>query len=703
MANLLFITIVFGLTLNINAQQKNIVKNVGHQRVVKSMAFSPDGKYLLVGYDTNNIQVWDLQSGKQIATLKQKGGVNSLSLSPDGFYLASGNNDSTIKIWNVQDWKEVHSFPKEKSPVKTIAFSSDGKILASGAYQTIKLWNLKTFKEIKRFSGHSSYISSLSFSADGKYLASGSEDFKVKLWDLKTKEEIRCLDSHTDWVNSISFSPDGKFLASGSSDKTVRLWDIQSRKKNVPLHRHNGAVKSVVFSPNGLYLASGGADKKIKMWDLAGARTIRTLTQNTIVNCLVFSSDGQHIASGNEDGSVVIWETSTGKQLLTILGGFPTLSDWIVYAPNGNYDGINCNKYIQDLSGVVLNDFPTKEGNYFSGILAEVFGFKQIIPDLIPPTIQLDTDSILEVSQNEFIIGGTATDQSGILLVLVNGIKSNNENGRFRCKLSLKVGLNLFQIYAYDKAGNMSSQSLTITFKPSLRKDYALLFYESDYTNSNLPNLRGTKRNADSLADILQNKYGFNTSVFANYSASEIQNTLNEYRKKSYTTNDQLLIYFAGHGQKGNADTTGYLVCADNTRITHRDFNKWAAIDSCKHILMVLDACYSGLALSIHMIGDSPPEYNPRTKDEYLKELFKIKPSRKALTSGEGKVSIPFDGLSEFTGSLINALKNNHGKLFNIFTYNELKSKLGNEYLKLESGNFYNQDEADGTFIFIKK
>ena len=703
MANLLFITIVFGLTLNINAQQKIIVKNGRHQSVVKALAFSPDGKYLLVGYDASGIQVWDLQSGKPVATLKQDGGVNSISFSPDGHYLASANNDSTIKIWSVQNWKEFRTLPKEKSPVKTISFSPDGKILASGGYQTIKIWSLKTYKEIRSLNGHSTYISSLSFSSDGKYLASGSEDFKIKVWDLKTKEEIRCLDSHTDWVNSICFSPDSKYIASGSSDKTIRLWDIQSRKTNVPLFRHNGAVKCVVFSPNGLYLASGGLDRKIKLWDLHGEKTIRTLTQNTNLNCLVFSSDGRYIASGNDDGSVIIWETATGKQLLTILGGFTNSADWIVYTPNGKYDGINCNEYIQDLSGLILNDFPTNDANYFPGILAEVFGFKQLRPDINPPLIQLDTDSVLEVSQNEFIIEGTATDQSGILLVLVNGVKSSNENGSFKCKLSLNEGINLFQIYAYDKAGNMASKSITIKFKPSLRKDYALIFYESDYTSSNLPNLRGTKRNADTLADILQNKYGFNTSLFANYTASEIQNTLIQYSKKCYTSDDQLLIYFSGHGQKGNADTTGYLVCANNTRITHRDFNKWAAIDSCKHILMVLDACYSGLALSIHMIGDSPPEYNPRTKDEYLKELFKIKPSRKALTSGEGKVSIPFDGLSEFTGSLINALKNNHGKLFNILTYNELKAKLGNEYLKLESGNFYNQDEADGTFIFIKK
>jgi len=52
---------------------------------------------------------------------------------------------------------------------------------------------------------------------------------------------------------------------------------------------------------------------------------------------------------------------------------------------------------------------------------------------------------------------------------------------------------------------------------------------------------------------------------------------------------------------------------------------------------------------------------------------------------------------------LINALKKSQGKLFNILTYHELKASIVNKYPKMETGKFSNGDEADGTFIFIKK
>ncbi len=703
MANLLFVTIVFGLTLNINAQQKIVVKNVGHQSVVKSLAFSPDGKYLAVGGDDNTIKVWDLQNGKPLTALKHNGAINSVAFSYDGKYLASGSNDSTIKIWNAQNWIEIRTLPKEKSAIKTISFNPDGKILASGGYQSIKLWNVKTWKEIHCIAAHTSYISSISFSSDGKYLVSGSEDCKVKLWDVKTKEEVRNMDANSQWVNCVSFSPDCKYVAFASSDKTIGLWNFESKKKSITILKQNGIVKSIAFSPNSKYLACGGLDKKIKLWDIQAGYSLHTLVQKVVVNSISFSPDGKYIASGNDDGSVVIWETSTGNQLITMIGMLSDQKDWIVFTPSGKYDGINYNKYLKGASGAQLNELPTNDGNYLSGILAEVFGHKQVQPDRTPPTITINSELNFEVSQNEYTISGKSTDESGVLLVLVNRLKADNDSGSFSCQVNLNEGLNTIQIYAYDKFGNMNNKTVTITFKPSLRKDYALIFYESDYTTSNLPNLRGTKKNADTLSSILQNKYGFETHVFPNYTALQIEKTLSRYSKKSYSPNDQLLIYFTGHGQKGNADTTGYLLCANNTKMTHKEFNTWSGIDSCQHILMVLDACYSGLGLSINMIGDTPPQYNPRTKDEYLKELFKFKPARKALTSGEGKVSIPLDGISEFTEAFILALKKNEGKLFNILTYNELKAKLGNDYLKLESGKFYNDDESDGTFIFMKK
>jgi len=69
---------------------------------VLSVAFSPDGKTLASGSRDDTIKLWDIASGKNIATLeKHTDSVQSVAFSPDGNTLASGSMDKTIVLWDV--------------------------------------------------------------------------------------------------------------------------------------------------------------------------------------------------------------------------------------------------------------------------------------------------------------------------------------------------------------------------------------------------------------------------------------------------------------------------------------------------------------------------------------------------------------------------------------------------------------------------
>jgi WD40 repeat protein len=69
--------------------------------------------------------------------------VSSLAFSPDGRWLVSGSWDKTIKIWDVQAGREVQTLAGHDHPVYSVAFDSRGQWLASGSEDgTIKLWRL---------------------------------------------------------------------------------------------------------------------------------------------------------------------------------------------------------------------------------------------------------------------------------------------------------------------------------------------------------------------------------------------------------------------------------------------------------------------------------------------------------------------------------------------------------------------------------
>ncbi len=203
-------------------------------------------------------------------------------------------------------------------------------------------------------------------------------------------------------------------------------------------------------------------------------------------------------------------------------------------------------------------------------------------------------------------------------------------------------------------------------------KNYVLLFASDKYDN--WPALTNPVPDAQAIAKVLADDYGFVPEVVTNPSRNDILTALKKYQKMHFDNGDQLLIFFAGHGSYDEDDRQGYIVARDTksesedtNRLTYESYDDLQAkIDAIpvKHLLLVLDACFGGAfdkhIGDVHMRGDG--EYS----DAQLPELFANKvdsTTRKYLTSG-GKTYVP-DGApgkhSPFVRNLLFALASGGG------------------------------------------
>jgi WD40 repeat protein len=328
-----------GAELHTFSDPTSIVRtSVEMKRSNRSVAFSPDGKYILTGSDDGTPKLWDATTGAVLRTFSGHTNiVRSVAFSPDGKYVLTGGLDDTARLWDATTGAEVRTFELTEW-VFSVAFSLDGKYVLTGGTGDLRLWNTATGKLVRTFSGAAGGAIGVAFSPDGMYVLTGTlGGGPAKLWDVASGAEVRTFSGHTDSVYTVAYSLDGKYVLTGSSDKTAKLWNATSNAEVRTFRGHSDPVLSVAFSPDGNYVLTGSSDKTAKLWDAAAYAVAHTFNGHTdIVNSAAFSPDGKYVLTGSDDGTAKLWDVATYAVVHTFSGHWGTVYT-VAFSPDGKY------------------------------------------------------------------------------------------------------------------------------------------------------------------------------------------------------------------------------------------------------------------------------------------------------------------------------------------------------------------------------
>jgi len=239
-------------------------------------ACSSDRRRVLTVDPDDVVKLWDAQTGKLVGELKADGehpifytaAFYTAAFSPNGKLVAIGRDSEAVEVWDALTGALLRRLPNGPSGgAFAVAFAPDGNTLLTGnADNAAAFWDVSTGESLGPPLVHHTAVFAVAYSPDGRMVVTGDVDQNVQLWDAAERTRLRHLPGHRGGVNDVAFSPDGRCIVTASRDHTARLWDVATGKPIGPPMPHDGPVVRAAFAREGTMIQTATQDQRTFSW-----------------------------------------------------------------------------------------------------------------------------------------------------------------------------------------------------------------------------------------------------------------------------------------------------------------------------------------------------------------------------------------------------------------------------------------------------
>lgn len=343
-----------GFQINVlNAESGSIDRQLmGHEDTVTTMAFSPDGRFLLSGGKDGTFRLWNTYAGDP--KLRDINNNFDVAFSSNSRYMATARQiPSTTDyrtaidfvVWDLASRQVILQQTLNGLSLielDTLSVSPDGHSVLFGSLSEttdgIAIWqvDMQTGTVTHKFAFKSTKITRAYFSPRGSVILinavpvisfnANMQDQYTVVYDTATSNELGKTEATV-----LAISNDDRLLASrkvvavNSDDKIVRVRQIQGWQEIFSARGSEG----VAFSPDGQLLLIGDfSTQKTTLWKLSTGSAVRTYAAQTTWGAY-FSPDGRYFLTGH-----AMWDVETGKVIRQF--GEDTISA-VAFSTDGRY------------------------------------------------------------------------------------------------------------------------------------------------------------------------------------------------------------------------------------------------------------------------------------------------------------------------------------------------------------------------------